>query len=123
MPCPSWVTEASTTLDVTAVLIAIASVLTASEFLALRGEFRRFGLFDPQVRSSTRPSVLTRRLALVSMPRVAGTQLGSAVTVILFLVFDVSPSLPLVALSAKIVTAPSRPPVDTGTCTSRVAVP
>jgi hypothetical protein len=100
VPCPSWVTDASTALDVTALLVAIATVLTAAELLALRAEFRPLGLFDPHVLSATRAGVLTRRLALVTMPRVAGVQLVLALSVILCLVVDVSPGIPLIALAA-----------------------
>jgi hypothetical protein len=100
LPCLSWITDASTALDVTAVLIAIGTVLTASELITLRREFRRFGDFDPQVLISTRPGALTGPLALVSMPRVAGVQLVLAVTVILCLAFDISPAVPFVALAA-----------------------
>ena len=83
MPCPSWVTDASMVLDVTAVLVGIASVLSAAELLALRAEFRRNGVFDPQVLSSTRPGVLTARLGVVAIPRIAGAELALAVTVML----------------------------------------
>src|SRR5437660_10764559 len=83
-------------LDVTAVLVGIASVLSAAELLALRAEFRRNGVFDPQVLSSTRPGLLTARLGVVAIPRIAGAELALAVTVMLLLALGMSPVLPLV---------------------------
>jgi len=90
-------------LDVTAVLVGIASVLSAAELLALRAEFRRNGVFDPQVLSSTRPGVLTARLGVVAIPRIAGAELALAVTVMLLLALGMSPVLPLVGLAAAMV--------------------
>ena len=104
MPCPSWITDASTALDVTAVLIAIATMLSAAEFLALRAEFSSHGLFDPRVLTSTRPGFLAGRFTVVSVPRVAGVQLALAAAVILFIALGISPSLPLVALATTAVT-------------------
>ena len=99
MPCPSWITDTSTVLDVTALLAAAATIVTALEFIALRGEFRRYGLFDPQVQSATTSSsVLTRHLTRVSYPHV-GVQLIFAVLVVLCIALDVSPALPLVVLA------------------------
>ena len=100
MPCPSWVTDASTALDVTALLVAVATFLSAAELLSLRAEFSSHGLFDARVLTSTRPRFLAGRFTAVSTPRIAGAQLALAVTVIVFLALDVSPALPLVALAA-----------------------
>jgi hypothetical protein len=99
VPCPSWITDTSTVLDVTAVLLAVATIVTALEFIALRGEFRRYGLFDPQVMYAGSSSVLTRHLTRVSYPRLAGVQLILPVLVVLCIALDVSPALPLVALA------------------------
>jgi hypothetical protein len=99
LPCPSWISGASTALDVTALLVAAATILTGLEFVAIRGEFQRYGLFDPQVPHSTTSSVLGRRLAPNSIPRVAGAQVVLAVSVIFCLALDVSPGLPLIALA------------------------
>lgn len=99
MPCPSWITDAATILDVTALLVAVATIVTALEFIALRDEFQRRGLFDPEVVHSTGSGVITRRLARVSIPRVAGTQLVFALLVILCVPLDASPGLPLIALA------------------------
>jgi hypothetical protein len=100
VPCPSWVTDASTVLDVTAVLVAIATALTAAELLALRAEFRSRGLFDPRILSKTTPRVLTRELAVLSTPRIAGAQLTLGITAVVFVAFDIFPSLPFVTLAA-----------------------
>lgn len=100
MPCPTWVTDASTVLDATALLVAVATLLTAAELLAVRAEFRRHGLFDPHVLSATRPRQITRQLTLLSMPRVALVQLPLAAAVILLLLVDITPTVPLIALAA-----------------------
>jgi hypothetical protein len=84
---------------VTALLAGAAAIVTALEFLALRREFQRYGLFDPRIMHARSSSVITRRLARVSMPRVAGAQLVLALLVILCLALDASPGLPLVALA------------------------
>jgi hypothetical protein len=107
LQCPSWVTDASTALDLTAALFAVATVVTASELLALRADFRRYGLFDPEVLSATRPGLLTRRLALVSVPRVAAVQLVLAPLVIVCLALDIFPGIPLIALAATMMLRPS----------------
>src|SRR3989440_2830862 len=99
LPCPSWVTDSSTALDVTAVLVAVATLLSAAELLALRAEFSSHGLFDARVLTSTRPGFLAGRFTSVSTPRIAGAQLVLAVMVIVFLTLDVSPALPLVGLA------------------------
>ena len=99
MPCPSWVTDSSTALDVTAVLVAVATLLSAAELIALRAEFSRHGLFDARVLTSTRPGFLAGRSTSVSTPRIAAAQLVLAVMVIVFLALDVSPALPLVGLA------------------------
>jgi hypothetical protein len=99
VPCPSWITDAATVLDATAILTAAATIVTALEFIALRREFRTHGLFDPQVMHATGSSVLTRHLTRVSYPGVAGVQLVLAVSVVLCLALGASPGLPLVALA------------------------
>jgi hypothetical protein len=100
LPCPSWVTNASTVLDVTAVMVAIATVLTAAELLAMRADFRKNGLFDPRILGTTRGHVLIRGLMVLSTPRIAFAQLGLGVMVVLFVGFDVSPGVLFVALAA-----------------------
>jgi hypothetical protein len=100
LPCPGWVTDASTALDATAVLVAVATFLSAAELLALRAEFSSHGLFDARVLTSTRRGVLAGRFTVVSTPRIAGLQLVLAVSVVVFLAFDISPSVPLVGLAA-----------------------
>jgi hypothetical protein len=92
-------TDTSTVLDVTALLVAAATIVTALEFIVLRGEFQRYGLFDPQVLRSTTSTALSRRLERVSMSRVAGAQLVLAVSVLLCLALDLSPAVPLLALA------------------------
>jgi hypothetical protein len=104
LPCPSWITDASTALDATAVLVAIATMLSAAELLALRPEFSSHGLFDPRVLTSTRPSFLGSRFTVVSMPRVAGVQLALAASVILLIALGASPSVLLVVLATTAVT-------------------
>jgi uncharacterized membrane protein YphA (DoxX/SURF4 family) len=99
LPCPGWVTDASTVLDVTAVLVAVATVLSAAELLALRADFRRYGLFDPRILSRMTPRLPTTRLAVLSMPRVATAQIVLGITTIFFVVYDISPTLTLVALA------------------------
>jgi hypothetical protein len=99
LPCPSWVTDASTVLDLTALLVAAAATVTALEFIALRGDFQRYGLFDPRIMHATSSTVITKRITRVSIPRVAGVDLILAALVILGIAFDVSPGLPLVALA------------------------
>src|SRR5688572_3148581 len=100
LPCPDWVTNAFTTLDVTAVMVAVASFLTSAELFALRAEFQAHGLFDPLVTGSTRRGLMGRQPRIASIPLVSGLQLPLAAAVVVCVAVDVSPTVPLVALAA-----------------------
>jgi hypothetical protein len=99
VPCPSWIDDASAVLDATALLVALAAILTATEFLALRQEFRRHGLFDPKVAASTASGAVERRLVVVPLPAIAGVQVFSGCTTMVVLAFGRSPAIPLVVLA------------------------
>jgi hypothetical protein len=103
LPCSSWMTDASTALDATALLVAIATALSAAELLAIRREFRSHGLFDPVVLRSTRPGLLTEKLTMVSMPRVAAAQLVLGITVLLLLAFGATPAIAFLGLAVAVI--------------------
>ena len=99
MPCPGWLSDESTVLDITAVLIAVATMLSASEVFALRAEFRRHGLFDPRIVVTSTRRVLAPRLGVLSMPRLAIAQMALGLATIALVLFGIAPTIVLVALA------------------------
>ena len=99
MPCPEWVTRASTVFDVTAVLVAVAAMVTSAEFVALRAEWRLHGFFDPQVAGAIRRGSLIGRFPMLSVPRLSLVQLFAAPAAILCIALDISPAPALIVLA------------------------
>ena len=99
MSWPEWVRDAHDVLDITAGIVAVGSIMSSAELVAVRAEFQRHGLFDPRVQRVTRRWSVRRLAATLSVPLLSSVQLVTAVAVIVCLALDVSPAAPLVVLA------------------------
>ena len=97
---PSWITDASTVLDVTALLAAVATIVTALELIRASRRISKIRAVRPtEYIAHDELECPHQAPDTCVVPRRAGVQLIFAVLVVLCIALDVSPALPLVVLA------------------------
>jgi hypothetical protein len=86
----------------TALLVAVAALLTGIELLTLRREFRPGGLADPAIATAPRQYVLVRRLSVAWMPVLAGLEIVLAVAIPCLVIAALPVVVPVTLLAAVI---------------------
>jgi len=89
----------------TALFAAVAALLTGTELLALRREFRSGGLADPAIATAPRQYVLVRRMSVAWMPILAGLEIALAVAIPSLILAALPVVVPVTLLAAVIAVA------------------